>query len=600
MQRIGQQSDRAGGGDRQSGPSTALALRTPAALKSAPTFFPSGNVEGWKVFTIAFGAPLGALLSVVVAGELLGLGVGSYFLGCIAAPFAMFAANHMFSERGKSRLAKALSQYEAEPTRGLAALEGIVASAVLPEVRLEAAATIALARIERGDIEGAIEALSIHEQDIDHLRRRRSWETGLRGEVLRSILAWLSPGSFLDSGIALVEAFPDDPAGDEGTALLATLRALECASRGTDGPLAAAWSDIEASCLRSRLPTLHIIVQAVVAERLSYLQDELHARVHGDHTGLYRDLLRRLFPNMHILVEGGYRVISPEVDGDDTASLAVLAPLEVSQLVRLTDADMVPVSRGALKAAFVRSYGAIGALCVLATLLGAHVLATVFVTVFVMIYVGTPIALVRGSSATERAERARRIAPLARMDPPPPAEWLTECASGPPGAVTRTSGYRRLKEIPQSQLVLYAAVMKAEQALEREDHEAAWGFVEWWFSGFSGVVAKSNDTLYAAGSSLVRVAALSGHLAEAYRLLAVLAEVGNEWDGPENRTLYGNAPAAVRYAAALVYRMQLNQENTGRVLQIASEAPRVYMTARERRRIEELGRWARTPALTGA
>ncbi len=549
---------------------------------------------------IAFGAPVGLALTVAVAGELLGLGLGSYFLGCLAAPLAMFVANHAFSERGKPRLAKALSLYQAEPTRGLAALRAIAASAVLPEVRLEAAATIALARIERGDIEGAIEALSIHEQDIDRPRRRRSWETGLRGEVLRSILAWLSPGSFMDSGIALVEAFADDPEGEEGTALLATLRALECASRGADGPLAAAWGDVEASCLRSSLPTLHIIVQAVVAERLSYLQDELHARVHGDPTGLYRDLLRRLFPNMQILVEGGYRVISPEVDTDDTASLAVLAPLEVSELVRVTDADMVPVSRGALKAAFMASYGSIAALCVVATLFGLHFLITVFIAIFTMIYVGTPIALVMGSSRTEQAERARRIAPLARMDPPPPAVWLTECASGPPGAVTRTSGYRRLTEIPQSQLVLYAAVMKAEQALERDDHEAAWGFVEWWFSGFSGVVAKSNDTLYAAGSSLVRVAALSGHLAEAYRLLAVLAEVGNEWDGPENRTLYGNAPAAVRYAAALVYAMQQNQENAGRALQIASEAPRVYMTARERSRIEELARWARSPALAGA
>ena len=578
----------------------ALALRAPVALKNAPTFFPSGNAEGWKVFTITLGAPCGVGLSVAIAGELLGLGIGAYLFGSIAALVAMYTANHIFSERGKARLAKAQSLYQTEPTRGVAALEGIVASTALPEVRVEAAATIALTRIEQGDIEGAVEALSFHEQDIDHARRRRSWQTGLRGEVLRSILAWLAPGSFVDSGVALVEAFPDDPEDDEATALLAALKALECASRGAEGPLAAAWRDVEGSCLRDCLPTLHIIVLAVVAERLTYLQDELHERVYGDSTGLYRGLLRRLFPGMQILDEGGYRVISPEVDGGDATSLAVLAPLEVTELVRPTDADMVPVSRAVIKAAFLRTYGVICGLCALASGFGFPPIAAVFTAVFMMIYVGTPIALVRGSSATERAERARRIAPLARIHPPPPEVWLTECASGPPGVVTRTSGYRRLKEIPQSQLVLYAAVIKAEQALEREDVETAWGLVEWWFSGFSGVAARNNDGLYAAGSSLVRVAVLSGHLREAHRLLAVLAEVGHEWDGPNNRTLYGNAPAAVRYATALLYRMQSNREHAGRALQMAREAPRVYMTARERGRIEDLERWVRSPALPAA
>jgi hypothetical protein len=181
------------------------------------------------------------------------------------------------------------------------------------------------------------------------------------------------------------------------------------------------------------------------------------------------------------------------------------------------------------------------------------------------------------------------VAPLARLDPPPPAAWLTECASGPPGAVTRTSGYRRLKDLSPSQLVLHVAAMKAEQALARCDVEAAWEQLEWWFSGFSGKITNA-DPLYAVGSSLVRVAALAGRQAVARRLLAVMPELGNPWDGPGNRTIYGNAPRAVSLASALVLALDEQWEGVATQLMRAGAAPPVFMNTRDHALVLEIAR----------
>jgi hypothetical protein len=137
--------------------------------------------------------------------------------------------------------------------------------------------------------------------------------------------------------------------------------------------------------------------------------------------------------------------------------------------------------------------------------------------------------------------------------------------------------------------VLHVAAMTAEQALARGDVEAAWEQLEWWFSGFSGKLANP-DPMYAVGSSLVRVAALAGRQGMAQRLLAVLPEVGNPWDGPESRTIYGNAPRAVSLASALVYALDGQWEAVATQLRHAREAPAVFMSPRDHALVLEIVR----------
>lgn len=569
--------------------SSALALRTPAASRHAPSFFPTGHSESWKLFTVVFGAPVAT--AVAVATVTSGLGVASVLLGALASPLGSLGADHWFQERGKPRLRKANALYLADPERGLAALEQIVLSNALPEVRLEAAARIAIHGLAHGNVARAIEVLSMREQDLDTPRRRRSWSAGLRAEVLRAILAWLSPDSFTDSGIAPSDAFSEEGADGEGLALLAVLRLLERASGHDDGPLAAAWSDVLGTELEVTLPSLYVIALAITAERLPHLLEELHDRLREDASGAHHALLRSLFPRMQILADGGYRQMLPDepVEGAVT-SLAVVAPATLQALAEPTEAELLPVTRSAAGVAFAGTYGAItlGTFLLCAMAGGPMALGAVL-GVVLSLYVGTPIAAIIGSHRKQRFERARRVAPLARLDPPPPEAWLTECASGPPGPVTRTSGYRRLGDLPPSQLVLHVAAMKAEQALARGDVEAAWEQVEWWFSGFSGKLA-SADPLYAVGSSLVRVAALAGRQAMAQRLLAVMPEVGNPWDDERSRTIYGNAPRAVCLASALVHALGEQWDAVGPQLGRAREASAVYMTARDHALVLEIVR----------
>lgn len=568
--------------------SSALARRAPVALNRAPAFFPTGHSESWKVFAVAFGGPgiTGAIGSAI--GLAAGLGSGALLVGACATPVGMAATSYMLSGRGKKRLKRALDLHLADPQLGLAQLQQIAASNALPEIRVEAAGRIALDALQGGEVAAAIEALSIREQDSHLPRRRRNWETGLRGEILRSILAWLSPGSFADGGIAHSDAFPDDGSDPEGVALLAALRLVECAGHDDDTALASAWSDIAGSGLEHELPTLHVITHALAAERLHHLMPELHDRLGADDTGLYRRLLRQLFPRMPLAVDGGYRAITPDLVAEDAAtSLALVAPTALQTLATPGDADLVPVSRGSTAAVFAGTYSLF---VVTSILLGGGWLG-MMAAVFMALYIGTPIAAIVGSMATQRREQARRIAPLARLDPPPPRSWLTECATGPPGVVTRTSGYRKLVPIPLSQSVVYVAALKAEQALQRGELEAAWEHIQWWFSGFSGKI-HARDPLYAVGGSLVRVAAMTGRRSDAHRLLAVLPEVGNAWDTPANRTLYGNAPAAVSLAAALLAAVEGKWDAAATAMAQAQEDRKVYVGPHDQVLLAEIVRRA--------
>jgi hypothetical protein len=571
---------------------TALAEQTPAALAHAPSYFPTGHADSGTLFAILIGAPLAAGVGLAALASVFGLEAGSVMLGIFGAPLGLWGANHYFEHRGKQRLAQALRLHALEPGRGRMALELLSATpAVLPEIRLEAAARVALDAFEAGDIASAIKALTIGEQDIDRPRRRRNWQVGLRAEVLRAILAWLSPDSFTDCGVAPRKAFSDDGADPQGVALLAALQLLETASLGDDGALAAAWNDVEASPLEQMLPTLYVLVQAVASQRLEHLVDPLRERLRHDPDGKHRQFLHRLFPRMHLDAQDGYRGVSqdPPERGEHT-SLEVIAPQELTELARLEGSELMPLTRGTAAKAFLKVYAsfALGGMIVAGTSGGALLLGA-FTGLIAGLYMGTPIAAIWGSRLTQRDERARRVAPLIRLQPTPPGPWLVECASGPPGGVTQTSGYRRLTDLPASQMVLYAAAHKAEVAIEAGDLDEAWSHVAWWFAGFSGALA-STDPMYAVGTSLVRVAALTGHLEDARRLLRVIPEVGHAWDSPVNRTGNGNSPRALSLVGALLEGLEGRWDNAARLLEVGGASKPIYLGGHVQSLYAELAR----------
>ncbi|MEM6293865.1 MAG: hypothetical protein AAGA54_21495 [Myxococcota bacterium] len=565
-------------GPASGAPTTALAKRSPDALRRAPTFYPEGHPDAALAIVLG-AAPVTGGLTVATAVALVGGGVvAAALLGGFSAVLAIYLAHKRLSVYGQTALANARGLYARDPVRGLEALRKVAHSRALPEFRLEAATDLAEARLGHADIRGAIEALTIHEPDAKNARRRRNWEAGLRGEVLRAILSWLSPGSFVDEGVAGSDAFDEASADPHGVALLSMLRVLERASEPDDGELDAAWRNLRSTALGSLYPLLYVIALAVAAERLPHLQDEFHERLEADEPGQLRDVLRQLFPRMHLLDGGGYRVAAAEEAFESETAIAVPPPPE---LTALADPHSLVAPGSEAPMTFLATYASV---ITLATGMGFGIGSGwigFFLGLFSCVYVGTPIAAIWGSRRTQAKRRAHRVQPLADLVPRPPQPWLEECASGPPGLVARSSGYRKLQDLPPSTMVLCIAVAKAEAALERKDADEAWNLVSWWFAGFSGKLSDV-EPLYGTGASLVRVAALSGHLADARRLVAVLPErLGNEWDSPANRTTWGSADFAVSFAGALVSALDGAWDMTRIRLELAFAAPRVYLALKD-------------------
>jgi hypothetical protein len=331
-------------------------------------------------------------------------------------------------------------------------------------------------------------------------------------------------------------------------------------------------------------PTLCVIGLGVAAERLHHLLDRLHDVLEGEKGEFYRGVLRQLFPRMQLLDSSGYREASPEDPTTMTQALSVAAPKQVVALARQD--GLVPPPSFASQA-FAGTYGTIIGMSTIAGLALGSGAAGAIAGLFMSLYFGTPAAAIWGSRRTQALRRAHRVEVLSALTPTPPRAWLEECASGPPGPVTRTSGYRRLLPIPEGTMVVYVAVAKAEEALLRLEAEEAWSYVSWWFESFSGRL-QHDTSMYAAGSSLVRVAALTGHAAEARRLMAVLPERGNEWDSPQNRSIRGNAPFATRLTEALLLALENDWEMSKARLEWALQAHRVDLSEHDRALYERI------------
>lgn len=561
------------------GATSALARRSPEGLRRSPTFYATGgSVETWRAFMTLVGGPgllalvFGTLVSLTVAADP-GLIMLAVFF---AFPMGVIGTNYWFQRREQHALARAQARAEVEGGKSWPALEA-------PEVLLEVAAHRAIRELEAGNVQAAVDALSIRERDMHRQRRRRNWTHGLRGELLRSVLAWLSPSHFAEEGVARASAFPERGADDQGLALLAALRVLEAASEASDEVLEHTWAAAQASALKAELPMLYTVTLAVTAERLHAHAEELRERVLSDASGRMRGLLERLFPSMRIWVEGGYREASPEAPAVVTQALALVPPPSLVALAEPTpetgelSSNQFMVASGSAALATGLAVG--GVMGLASGGLAGLGLGLYFGGMFGL-YGGVPVAAMITVSRTRTRQRRRRVEPLTRLEPRPPAAWISECALGPPGKLMWASGQRRFEPVPPGQMVLYVAAARAEQALARAEVEEAWAELRWWFDAFDGRVARP-DELHATGSTLVRVAVLSRHQAHARALLAVLPEFSSEQDTSGNRTAYGNAPRAVAMAAVLVASLDEAWFEVPKLLARAWAARPVYMEPRD-------------------
>jgi hypothetical protein len=540
---------------------------------------------------VVFAGPAGAGTALATLAVALGLGAaGATALGLCGIPVGLAATHWWFEERGRAGLRRALEQHARAPESARDPLLRLArSSACLPEVRLEAAARLALEAFERGEVEAAVEHLEIHEQDRSAARRRRSWAAGLRGEVLRSIFAWLFPDRFVDAGVArsaaLMEHPEVDPPDPEALALVGALRVLEAAAAADRTTLAAAWEDLRGTGVATELPTLHAVAAAAAARELPEALEELQ-RWRADEPGSVRmRLVRRLFPALAVPEDEAYRGVSVDPIAVAADEPAVEVPAEIRALATYAAADAAPISRWPLAGALAGTYGVFA---LLAAAAGGSAIA-IAVSAIVGLYLGSPIAFIVAGGRIAERERARRVAPLGALRPRPPRVWLVECASGPPGAVVQSTAFRRLPDLPASQMALFVAAARAEHAISIGDLDGALAHLDWWLAGFSGRLPPP-EPMYAVGATLVRVSALAGRAAAAEELARVVPEQGFPWDDASRRTCRGNAPRALALARSLLTAHQGRWSEAAELLHVAAAARRVWLSPHDEALYGELAR----------
>ncbi|NJK32566.1 MAG: hypothetical protein HC927_09245, partial [Deltaproteobacteria bacterium] len=132
----------------------------------------------------------------------------------------------------------------------------------------------------------------------------------------------------------------------------------------------------------------------------------------------------------------------------------------------------------------------------------------------------------------------------------------------------------------RDQLELYLCCVRAEQELAHGELEAAWAWVAWWFAD-RDYRKPPKVSLYPVASTLLRVAALSNHMAEARSLASVVEASPVRRFRATRRTVHGDDPRALGHAKALVFaRVGAWTEAAGALEGIAS-LPGIICTERD-------------------
>ena len=469
--------------------------------------------------------------------------------------------------RGHAALRRAVVLARRDPTGGEAALRELTTRELPTAIRLEAAGRLAAAALDRGALAEAVAILETVDGPAEDPRPARALGLGLIGELMRSLATRLGTSRFrrCAESSALAPGNPQAPANEDDRdsylALLGVLELLEAEAGAPQSVLEAAWRRVQASSLERRFPGIALIADAAVSARLPAARSAIEARLAaGDEPSRWtRTTLAGLFPELVAsLGEQGYR--SP---AREAAALATMnrwrPPAAIAEL--LADHEDGTTARVSERLGRVLSLGA-GPLAAGAMALGGP-----------LPLAGLGLAGLLGVGI----QRKLRARPVAAMPYGPTASWLREIAEAPDAPAPLGD---RSAPLRRDQLELYLSCVRAEQELARGDIEAAWDWVAWWFADRDYRRAP-RLSLFPVASSLLRVACLSGHNAEA-RSLAEVLEPGPSWRGRlARRTVFGDAPRALAHARCVVYTRVGAFSEAARALEGAASLPRVIVSERD-------------------
>ncbi len=555
--------------------------RAPRGLRR-PLHFraPAQAVGRNEVLALIAASPFFLVLLAVPLALVFGLGSTGFWASLAGCVVAFLGWRHAIAHRGRLRIAIARARMLTRPEAGLAQLRRIARSSlVMPELRIDAAAEVALHALERGEVADAIRVLRLELPDEVRSDRRRAWPRGARGEVTRSILAWLVPDAFASEGIARSSQFPA-PDRPDAVALATALRVLEAAGGEAQERVIRAWQDASAGELARLEPRLFALCEAAAAERIPELRPEHERRLGADPA--LRLYVERLRPPAEGRLDDAYRGAPGQAETALASSPAkLLAPTELA-----TQAMQPP--RGVDR--LLRAHGGLGtfAAVVLSFLAWVGILSSGVagaglgaLAVFWSGLVGVTLVVPVGARVAQSLEARHHAHAMFELAAPPPAAWRTEMVEGPPGPVARPSGFRRRASTPLPQLTLYVACVRGEQALADGQLEEAWAAVSWWFSGLDPR-ALEPDPMYATASSLVRLAVLTGHPEAAQRLLDGLDRTPRKAGWHRRRSAHGDAPRALALARAAHLARQDRPAEAARWLRLAQASPAVWIDPRDR------------------
>ncbi len=416
-------------------------------------------------------------------------------------------------------------------------------------VRCDALAHAALIRLERGELEAALELIATPVRDAGSTVRARTPMIGYYGEAVRSVLAWLFPEGRMEPVASSVLRPTQDSnvqVGYEGVAnMLAVLRILEAGHRSAPSAVRRAWTELDDERLSARHPTLCALVLGVVHRFDPGVQLDLERRL-GRLPEEARTLVLRRFPELEPNTGATYRHPAAE----ESTSLQRIAPagLQALHATRGLSKWFPFASAGGPWSAFFALW------MVLAGLGAADGLLVVVGALFAVLGIGSMlhrrdrVRPLVAAGITGRA-RVRELSMMATRTGP--RAW----GAPPPHPFDR------------GELMLVVGLARAEASLRAGDRSAAREQIGWWLEGLDHSTLRQVD-LHATASSALRVASMLGY-AEPARHLNAWIRVGQSIRG-RTRTGHGDAPRALWLARALHSSLRGDDAAAVRALDLAA------------------------------
>jgi hypothetical protein len=453
------------------------------------------------------------------------------------------------------------------------------------DIRLEAAAHLALRALTRGDVPLAVRWMSGAPEAAAN-PQQRALGRGLLGELVRALLHWVAPRRFPEATPAAAFELPpgasvglDRPRdADEFRALVALLAVAECVATDGEDAVAAALLRARHSGLPECFPTLWWLARGLAARRIERERALLDRDLDDD----TRMLLRRMLPEVASarVAPLGYRVPGAmgRTEEDALERIAVPEPVrEATELARTKtasdDAQAIEKQSERSMRAVLATLAAFGLLGMFAGAMSGPILAGMLVVGSILI----PAIAANLVTMQQGALSGSRVAFLAHLDPPASERWLAEFERAPIVQERRSA-------LSIDDAMLWAACVMAEHDLAAGKTDDAWSRVAWWFRGLHED-ALALQPLYPVAASLVRVAALSGHHEDAMRLLSVFAKRPRvrlaTWVPGTTRTCHGDSQQALALAGALTAALRGRWEVASRYLAQAGRVRVIWLAERD-------------------